>query len=286
MVYCSAAEQHWYCSDCFERYANDLAGKQQWNLLCIGADNACHSDFARRFQEENINKDTLRLLDRLHTRHAISGLDNVEECPFCDFLAVLDPPDVADIATWWFKCHDPKCLKVSCRMCRGADHYGKSCDAALKKGKGKALPATASKEEKAAMLKKLVEEARTKAKIRSCNRCKTSFVKEEGCNSIRCTKCGNNQCYSCGKDIKGHDGWHFGSASDGKCVLYDNSISLDEVNLKKAEKEAIQQVLREHPELDPKNLEVKFSHRIERDAVLHEENYEQRLRNMVGNISC
>jgi TRIAD3 protein (E3 ubiquitin-protein ligase RNF216) len=201
---------------------------------------------------------------------------------------MVEPLAANDESTWWFLCQNQDCNKTSCRKCKGAYHYGKSCEASAQdeKGKGKEAAKTASKAEKAAMLRKHVEEAMTQAAVRACNKCKAPFVKEFGCNSMTCASCGNEQCYSCNQNVSheaAYGNWHWGAESEGKCVLFENTASQRENDSKKAEKEAIQKVLKEHPELDPKSLEVKFSDRVKRDEALGEEDYERGLRQIVCN---
>jgi len=45
-----------------------------------------------------------------------------------------------------------------------------------------------------------VEEAMSERVVRTCNKCSLRFVKSEGCTEMTC-RCGNKQCYVCGKDI-------------------------------------------------------------------------------------
>ena len=66
--------------------------------------------------------------------------------------------------------------------------------------------------------KHVVEEAMTEAFIRKCNNCNKVFVKEGGCNRIKCG-CGNLQCYVCEMNVV--DYTHFDKPGSGKiCPLY------------------------------------------------------------------
>ena len=51
-----------------------------------------------------------------------------------------------------------------------------------------------------------IEEKMTEALVRRCHKCNLKFLKESGCNMMRC-HCGATQCYVCSKPIAGHD--HF-----------------------------------------------------------------------------
>jgi hypothetical protein len=67
--------------------------------------------------------------------------------------------------------------------------------------------------------KHMVAEAMTKATVRVCNKCKTPFWKEGGCNRMTCARCGNQQCFVCSLNLKGVSG-HF---MDHGCPLFDDT---------------------------------------------------------------
>jgi hypothetical protein len=65
-----------------------------------------------------------------------------------------------------------------------------------------------------------VEEAMTEAYVRRCNKCGKGFLKEDGCNKMKCL-CGNFQCYVCSLDVVDYS--HFqDNSNDGECPLYGN----------------------------------------------------------------
>jgi len=97
---------------------------------------------------------TLQLYHRVCARRDLqaAGLDDLEECPFCDYAVVVENPDEK-----LFRCQREDCAEVSCRKCKKQDHLPKSCEEAAKDNKLGAQHA--------------VEEAMTKALLRHCPKC-------------------------------------------------------------------------------------------------------------------
>lgn len=106
------------------------------------------------------------------------------------------------------------------------------------------------------------------AMIRKCNKCGTPFVKEEGCNKMTCTRngCRNIQCYVCSKSC---DYNHFNDPSRGgkvgNCPLFESVEQRHDEEVKKAEKEALEKVLADHPEYSEEDLKVKMSENVKKD---------------------
>jgi TRIAD3 protein (E3 ubiquitin-protein ligase RNF216) len=116
----------------------------------------CKSIFSRPEIERFVDPPMLKRLDNLHfisgTRN-IPGLEGMEECPFCDFKALMDPI-TADEETLWFTCMSKGCGKYSCRKCKEVWHPGKKC------GEGV--------EDQKLDVRHLIAEAMTAALIQSC----------------------------------------------------------------------------------------------------------------------
>lgn len=85
--------------------------------------------------------------------------------------------------------------------------------------------------------KHLVEEAMTEALVSKCNNCNKSFVKEDGCNYLRCP-CGNSQCYVCGSNVVDYS--HFGNP----CDLYADMQKVLKEQVAAAHERTVKQVLR------------------------------------------
>ena len=145
---------------------------------------------------------------------------------------------------------------MSCRLCKAKSHIPLSCDE--------------FKKENGISERRVIEEARTEALIRTCGKCKVRILKEDGCNKVICTKCYAVLCDYCGKDISKQMYNHFdgqgrappGVNTDdktGKCPLYDESHKRKDQQVDKAEKEAMAKVRAEHPDLSEEDLKIKFS---------------------------
>lgn len=145
---------------------------------------------------------------------------------------------------------------MSCRLCKAKSHIPLSCDE--------------YKKENGVSERRIIEEARTEALIRTCGKCKVRILKEDGCNKVICTKCYAVLCDYCGKDISKQLYNHFdgqgrappGVNTDeksGKCPLYDESHKRKDQQVDKAEKDAMAKVRAEHPDLSEEDLKIKFS---------------------------
>lgn len=64
--------------------------------------------------------------------------------------------------------------------------------------------------------------------INLCPKCSTSFIKEEGCNLMKCNQCHTSFCYLCSEILQDGDHSHFLSKGsyEGLCVLYNDQNNL------------------------------------------------------------
>jgi TRIAD3 protein (E3 ubiquitin-protein ligase RNF216) len=116
---------------------------------------------------------------------------------------------------------------VSCRKCGKEPHIPYKCDEVTK-----------IKRQDEGRLK--VEEAISRAKIRTCPKCKTSFVKTDGCNKMTCS-CSLKLCYICRQPVPKHDPYshfcqtpHCDHKKCGLCTLYSNDKEDDERAMREA----------------------------------------------------
>ncbi|KAK4543562.1 hypothetical protein LTR36_005457 [Oleoguttula mirabilis] len=252
-MHCDGPVAHFTCYDCAEAYIKSEVSESRCRVLCTAG---CGAGFAPNQLNLLADKPLLEQLAELEQEKAIrdAGLDDLEECPFCDYKVIL-PPVEEDFE---FRCANPECEKVSCRRCKSVSHIPISCEQHAKDNK--------------VNHRHKIEEAMTAALIRSCNKCKKQFIKEYGCNKMTCPSCANLQCYVCSESLKNYD--HFdqapGRALDGsapkKCPLYDNVEERHEREVKEAEATARAQVAAENPDVSPDDLEIKVSDAVKKST--------------------
>ena len=248
-IHCDGDVAHFVCFDCALTYIKSEVGESRCRVVCTAG---CGAGFAIKQLALLSDTQLLEKLSQLQQEKDIrdANLDDLEECPFCDYKAIL-PPIEEDFE---FRCPNPECEKVSCRRCKSISHIPMSCEEHAKDNKVNS--------------RHKIEEAMTTALIRKCNKCSKSFIKEYGCNKMACTSCGNLQCYVCSKTVKDYN--HFDQStrvpgmanpkSKSKlCPLYDNVEERHEREVKEAEAAARAQVVEDNPDLTAEDLEIKVS---------------------------
>lgn len=164
-IHCNGDIAHFTCYDCAETYIKSEVGDSRCRVLCTAG---CGAGFAHEQLHQLSDKSLLEKLELLQQEKDIrdAGLDDLEECPFCDYKAIL-PPVEEDFE---FRCMNPLCEKTSCRRCKSVSHIPITCEQYAKDNKMN--------------VRHKIEEAMTAAMIRSCNKCKKQFIKEYGCNKM------------------------------------------------------------------------------------------------------
>lgn len=242
-------------------------------------ESGCTATFSRDQRTRFLDTKTIEKLERLQQQDEIrkAELPNLSTCPFCDFAAIC-PPVEEDRE---FRCYNPECAEVSCRLCKLKSHIPLTC--------------AESKKENGVSERRVIEEARTEALIRTCGKCKIRILKEDGCNKVICTSCYAVLCDYCGKDITKVMYNHFdgqgrappGLITDqgGKCPLYDESSKRKDQQVDQAEKDAMSKVRAEHPELSEEDLKIKFAKSVQSptnpDSRLHHR-YHRMMRDIHG----
>src|SRR5579859_1518772 len=102
-----------------------------------------------------------------------------------------------------------------------------------------------------------VEEAMTQALVRKCNNCKKPFLKEGGCNKMRCS-CGNTQCFLCSANV--HDYTHFDQRHQyGRklgCTLYGDTKNILKKEVEEAQDKAVREILEKGGEVEEEDVRV------------------------------
>lgn len=212
MIQCP--EGHLFCSDCVKRNADVQIGSNKADIKCMDTSD-CQSVFSKSELSKVLNLQMMKRLEQIELEASIdqANIEGLEKCPFCVWAVIIENPEERV-----FRCGNQKCLKETCRQCKKATHIPKTCEEArIEDAKINSIHVLA--------------EAMTDALIRKCPKCRQSFVKESGCNKMRCMHCQTLSCYVCQQIVTGYD--HFmnagpnlkGMAPDprAKCPLWDDT---------------------------------------------------------------
>ena len=249
-IHCDGDCPHFLCFGCLQRYADTEIGNQRYKLNCLD-DSGCTATYSRKERQRALNAKSFDTLERLQQQAELklANMAGLENCPFCDFAAICPPVQVDKE----FRCRNPECEKISCRLCRKDSHLPMSC---------KEYKESLGVDERHA-----VEEAMTKALLKKCPKCGKQILKQDGCNKVICF-CGGMLCDYCGKDITKEGYQHFEGASlskSKKCPTHDNFHERRKAEVNKAEAEAIKKAREENPNLTEEQLKLKFSKAVEND---------------------
>jgi len=129
MISCEGRTTHYYCHDCAKEYAKNIIGSMKGVVACCSGD--CKAELSKK-QLLAILEPGLRSRLELNVQNEVlrmAAMEDLSECPFCDFKAILPPISEEPL----FRCQNfEKCGKTSCRKCEKAAHPGISCKAADK----------------------------------------------------------------------------------------------------------------------------------------------------------
>ncbi|KAK4098303.1 hypothetical protein N658DRAFT_432311, partial [Parathielavia hyrcaniae] len=251
MVHCDGSVCHWFCRECARLNAEHAIGLSKYQLTCMSVD-GCDATFSRDQRELFLNDKLTTALDLIEQEAVLrlSGIKNLATCPFCPYAAEYPPIE----ENKEFRCDNPSCQLVSCRLCRQETHIPKSCSEASA--------------ERGLSARRAIEEAMSAALIRKCNKCDTPFIKENGCNKMTCSRpgCRSIQCYVCHKSC---DYSHFDDSSrggkKGNCPLFDSVEERHDNEVKAAEEAARQKVAEENPDVNAESLAINFSDKVKQD---------------------
>jgi len=241
MIQCPDA--HLFCTECMTSYASTLLGSHNADLVCMDQ-SGCTLAFPESELRRFLTPKLLGLYERVKQQKEIeaAGLDNLEECPFCEYKCVIENEQEK-----LFRCENQDCLAISCRACKKPDHLPKSCKEV--------------EDDKKLDARHVIEEAMTRALMRNCPKCQKAFVKEMGCNKMLCPNCATLSCYVCRKIITGYE--HFsrpppytGPADPNKCQLWDSVEQRHSDEVTAAAQKALEEYKRAHPEVAEEDIKV------------------------------
>lgn len=213
VILCSGDKRHVFCHQCIKKQVQTQLLQLNYDIKCIDI-SGCQGRFQKALLQQAVGEEFLNRVEFLQRMDELTraGIEGLEGCPFCEFKAVCLPPEQDKE----FYCKNPHCGIISCRLCREETHTPKRCEEAEK---DRVVPQRVK-----------VEEAMTKALLRTCPNCSVSIVKEDGCNKIRC-RCGTIICDVCKADITKSTFDHY--FNGGRCPYYEDDFGqkrlLDEV---------------------------------------------------------
>ncbi|KAI6027043.1 hypothetical protein EDC04DRAFT_175573 [Pisolithus marmoratus] len=198
MVQCPDA--HLFCKSCMTSYSSTLLGEHNPNLVCMDQ-SGCTLPFPESELKRSLSSKMLELYGRVKQREEIeeAGLDNLEECPLCEYKCVIE-----NEMEKLFRCENVECGAVTCRGCKKLEHLPMSCEEV--------------EEDRRLNAQHHVEEAMSRALVRNCPKCQKVFIKESGCNKMTCPNCSTVSCYICRQIIGGYE--HFNQVGSFLVVIF------------------------------------------------------------------
>jgi E3 ubiquitin-protein ligase RNF216 len=263
LIGCDGGTTHYFCRPCLSKYVDNIIGKGAFTLECMSSDSRdpCLGGFSQKNRNLIMDEKQTRALDRLEMAASLrlAEVPGLETCPYCPF-AMEYPPVTVDRE---FRCLNPECEIVSCRLCRKKTHIPKTCQEAVLEETGHSGRHT-------------IEEAMSDAIIRRCKQCEPlrilcfcfvflwwrlklillgdyPYIKTDGCNKICCTRCSTLQCYVCRETVKDYshfdDSRHGRNGRPGQCPLFDSTDVRHKNEAQEAEKTAREKVLQDNPDV-------------------------------------
>lgn len=246
MIQCPDA--HLFCKGCMTSYVSTQLGEHNTRIVCMASSEPpCSMAFSFSELQRFMTPKLLELYHRVNARKEIelAALDNLEECPFCEYKVVMDNPEEK-----LFRCENVEdCGVVSCRGCKKLEHLPKKCEEADL--------------EKYFDGQHAVDEAMSQALMRNCPKCSKAFIKESGCNKMTCPSCGTLSCYTCRQVITGYE--HYadsgrlnapGQTGRRVCLLHDAVEQRAGVEVEAAAKKALQEYREKHPDMPEEAIKI------------------------------
>lgn len=168
-------EGHLICKRCIIRSIEIALGEGRVRTQCPNM--SCSSHISNAELERILPENLMRRLDETEAFNALNTMEipGLRTCWKCG-LKVIDESEVNP-----YVC--PQCNERTCKECGNKFHPGRTCQQANIDPN------------------RIVEYEMSEAIVKSCPKCKTQYIKDEGCNHMTCPRCKTEFCYLCGKVI-------------------------------------------------------------------------------------
>ena len=95
-------------------YASGLLGAHDPAIICMDQ-SGCKLPFPESELRRFLTPKLLHLYERVKQRKEIetAGLENLQECPFCEYKVIIENEDEK-----LFRCESAECGAITCRMCK------------------------------------------------------------------------------------------------------------------------------------------------------------------------
>ncbi|GMT03672.1 hypothetical protein PENTCL1PPCAC_25846 [Pristionchus entomophagus] len=216
--------RHIYCAHCVQQYFTGLLKSEGIRTFeCLAE--ACSSIAAQEVVKKAIGEEEYERYESILLERALGAMDDMAICPrvACGKYVVVNP-----FNRQLGRCD--ACSLAFCIICRKTYHGVEGCrwqiDEKLKlleeyeKGDNRADLAKRAGGE--AALEKMISNLRNDKWIldnsKKCPKCKSDIEKNNGCNKMKCAKCGTAFCWLCLKRLDVGDPYKHFSESTGACA--------------------------------------------------------------------
>jgi len=203
---------HKFCKTCVIVTAEGVLAMGKWMVQCLGE---CEAEVDVNQLQRVLKPNVLSklMVNRQAEELKTAGVENLVSCPFCPYQTIMDNQEDKVV-----RCLNPECGRDSCRMCKLSNHLPYSC----KEYQEEVLGAS----------RRRIEEELTMSWVRQCWNCNVDIVRDRGCNTMTCPRCGKKTCYSCRKAI--YTGGHAGCL---RGAYYKDDTKLHQAELTQAEEQ-------------------------------------------------